>query len=315
MKSMLRGARTAVKACMGVKRGEDVLVVTDHPRLRIAETIAVVSRELGAKTTIICMPVGKRHGEEPPELVGLAMRSSDVVIAPTTYSITHTQARRRACEAGARIATMPMITEGMMRKGAMLANYSYVSRLTKRVAALLDKASDVEVTTRAGTELRFGVRGRKTHPDTGIFHKPGDFGNLPAGEAFIAPVEGTGEGLVVVDGSMLDSFMGRIEITFKKGSAKKISGGLAERLVKLLKEVGPKAWNLAEFGVGTNPNAHLIGNVLEDEKVLGTCHVALGDNSTFGGRVKAGSHIDGIFKSPTVKLDGKIMMKDGLLKA
>ena len=311
---MLRGARIVVGACMGIKRDENVLVVTDPPRIRIAETIADAAQELGANVTIISMPLRKRHGEEPTELVALAMRSFDVVIAPTTYSLTHTQARRRACEAGARIATMPMITEGMMRSGAILADYREVSRLTKRVAASLDKTSDVEITTRAGTGLRFSLRGRKAHPDTGIFHKPGDFGNLPAGEAFIAPVEGTGEGRVVVDGSMLDTTMGRIDITIENGMAKKISGGLAGRLIKALNEAGPNAWNLAEFGVGTNPKARLIGNVLEDKKVLGTCHVALGDNSTFGGKVKAGSHIDGIFKAPTVKLDGKIMMKDGKLK-
>lgn len=314
MKSMIRGARTVVETCMGVKRDEEVLIVTDPPRLKIAETIADVTRELGAKTTLICMPVGKRHGAEPPEIVGLAMRSFDVVIAPTTYSLTHTQARLRASKAGARIATMPMITDEMMRRGAMLADYQEVSKLTKKVARLLDRASDVEVATPAGTELRFSVQGRNTHPDTGIFHKPGDFGNLPAGEAFIAPVEGTAEGRVVVDGSMIDNAMGRVEILIEKGFAKKISGGQAERLVKILKEAGPKAWNLAEFGVGTNPKARLIGNVLEDEKVLGTCHIALGDNSTFGGRVRAGIHIDGIFQKPTVKLDGKIMMKDGRLK-
>ena len=72
--------------------------------------------------------------------------------------------------------------------------------------------------------------------------------------------------------------------------------------------------NLAEFGIGTNPKAKLIGNVLEDEKVLGTCHIALGDNSTFGGRVNAGIHVDGIIKHPTIKLDGKIVMREGELK-
>jgi leucyl aminopeptidase (aminopeptidase T) len=313
MKSMLQGARIVVEVCMGVRKGEKVLVITDPPRSRIAEAIAGVARERGAEVTLICMPVGQRHGQEPPEPVALAMPYFDVIIAPTTYSLTHTQARLRACEAGARVATMPMITEEMMRGGAMLADYLEVAKLTKRVAAALDRASKVEVTTEAGTNLSFSIEGRKAHPDTGLFHRPGDFGNLPAGEAFIAPVEGTGEGTVVVDGSMLDDVSGGVEITIKKGVAQRISGPLARKLTQLLREAGPKSRNLAEFGIGTNPKARLIGNVLEDEKVLGTCHVALGDNSTFGGRVKAGSHIDGIFKSPTVKLDGKTVMKNGRL--
>ena len=314
MDGLSRGARIAVKTCMGVKRGEKVLVVTDPPKLKIADALVEVARELGAKTTLMCMPVGKRHGEEPPEIVEQAMCAADVVLAPTTCSLTHTQARLHASSAGARIATMPMITENMMSRGAMLADYRKVSRLTRKVAYLLSRASEVEVTALAGTDLRFGLKGRRAHLDTGIFHRPGDFGNLPAGEAFIAPIEGTAEGRVAVDGSMVDTLHGRIEILIEKGIARKISGGLAQELTKMLREAGPKARNLAEFGVGTNPKARLIGNVLEDEKVLGTCHIALGDNSTFGGRVRAGIHVDGIFLKPTVKLDGIILMKDGQLK-
>lgn len=315
MKSMQRGARIIVETCMGVRMGEKVLLVTDPPRLRIAEVISEAARELGAETTLMCMPVGKRDGEEPPKTVGIAMKSFDVVIAPTTRSITHTQARLKATNVGTRIATMPLITEEMMRRGAILADYRKVRELTIKVAKLLDDASEVEVTTRAGTGLRFSINGRRAHPDTGIFHNRGDFGNLPAGEAFIAPLEGTGEGRVVVDGSILDSSTEGIEILIEEGIASKISDGkLAERLTRLLEEAGPKSRNLAEFGVGTNPNARLIGNGLEDEKALGTCHIALGDNSTFGGRVRAGIHNDGIFLNPTVKLDGKIMMKNGKLR-
>ena len=314
MRKLLKGARIAVETCMGVRRGESVLVVTDPPRLKVAEALLEAARAAGAETTLICMPQGTKHGEEPPKIVGQAMRTADVVFAPTTYSLTHTQARLQACRAGARIATMPMITETMMQRGAMLADYKRVSKLTMKVAKLLDKTSEVEVRTRAGTHLTFSIDGRRAHPDTGIFHRPGDFGNLPAGEAFIAPIEGTAEGRVIVDGSMVDRLRGQIEIIVKKGRATKLSGKPAGGLKKILNEAGPKAYNLAEFGIGTNPKARLIGNVLEDEKVLGTCHIALGDNSTFGGRVRAGIHVDGIFLKPTVKLDGKMIMECGKLK-
>jgi len=314
MSGLLKGARIAVRTCMGVKRGEKVLVVTDPPKLKIARAIIGAARELSAKTILICMPVGKRHGGEPPGTVALAMRFSDVVIAPTTCSLTHTQARLQATEARARIATMPKITADMMCRGGMLADYNVVSRLTKKVASRFERAAEVEVKTSAGTELTFSIAGRKPHADTGIFHAPGDFGNLPAGEVFIAPVEGTAEGRVVIDGSMADRKGGRIEISVEKGVAVKISGNYAQKLIRMLDEAGPKARNIAEFGIGTNPKARLIGNVLEDEKVLGTCHIALGDNSTFGGRVRAGVHIDGIILKPTVKLDGRILMRNGRLK-
>jgi leucyl aminopeptidase (aminopeptidase T) len=209
---------------------------------------------------------------------------------------------------------MPKITVDMMSRGAMLADYNAVSRMTKKVAKRFEQVSEVEVRAPAGTELTFSIAGRKPHTDTGIFNSPGDFGNLPAGEVFIAPVEGTAEGVVVVDGSMADRKGGKVEISFEKGVGVKISGNRSQKIIRMLDEVGPKARNLAEFGIGTNPNARLVGNALEDEKVLGTCHIALGDNSTFGGRVRAGIHIDGILLKPTVKLDGKILMENGRLK-
>jgi len=311
MAELLDGARVAVKTCMGVKPGEEVLVVTDPPRLKIARALVEAAREAEAETSLMCMRVGKRHGEEPPAPVASAMCAADVVLAPTTFSITHTQARAKACEAGARVATMPMVTEDIVCGGAMLADYIEVGELTMKVAALLNEAAEAELETPAGTRLRMGIAGRRAHPDTGIYHKPGDFGNLPAGEAFIAPLERTGEGRVVVDGSMVDLLHGEIGIVIKGGRATEISGPYAVELEKMLRDAGDEAYNLAELGVGTNPKARLIGNVLEDEKVLGTCHIALGDNSTFGGKVRVGVHIDGILLRPTLKLDGRAILKDG----
>jgi leucyl aminopeptidase (aminopeptidase T) len=303
MPSLQKGAEIAVEKCMGVRPRENVLVITDPARIKIAEALVEASEKARAETVLMCMQERSRHGEEPPKSVEKAMMGSDVVLAPTTYSLTHTQARLRACETGARVATMPMITEEMMYRGAMLADYQKVSELTHKVAHLLNNASRVEVSTPAGTDLSLEITGRKTIPDTGFLHNRGDFGNLPAGEAFIAPIEGKARGRVVVDGSMVDTLGGIIAIEVNNGRAVRISGRPANRLIKILNAAGPKAYNLAEFGIGTNPKARLIGNVLEDEKVLGTCHVAFGDNSTFGGKVQAGIHVDGILLRPTINLD------------
>ena len=127
-------------------------------------------------------------------------------------------------------------------------------------------------------------------------------------------MEGTAEGLVVVDGSIVGTLREKIRIKVEKGKAVEIRGKNADKLVRMLTKVGKEAFNLAEFGIGTNPNARLTGIVLEDEKVLGTCHIALGDNSTFGGQVRVGVHMDGILLKPTVRLDRKTIMERGKLK-
>ena len=160
--------------------------------------------------------------------------------------------------------------------------------------------------------------GREGHADTGILHEPGSFGNLPAGEAYIAPMEGTVEGIMVVDGAMppmglLDE---PITIVVEKGFATEITGGEgAQMLLDAVAPHGQDALNIAELGIGTNEAAGspLTGNTLEDEKALGTVHFALGDSASIGGKVNVASHIDGIILNPTLEIDGKTILEHGKL--
>jgi leucyl aminopeptidase (aminopeptidase T) len=92
----------------------------------------------------------------------------------------------------------------------------------------------------------------------------------------------------------------------------RIEGGReAARLRRLLRSVGEsEAYQLAEFGIGCNHAARICGITLEDEKVLGTCHLALGRNDLFGGTVHASVHVDGVLTDPTVLLDGEKLSID-----
>jgi leucyl aminopeptidase (aminopeptidase T) len=257
-----------------------------------------------------------RHGEEPPEPVAAIMKTADVVIAPTAFSISHTQARKDASLAGARIATMPMITEEMMSRGGMTADFRQIRRHADRLVRQVGNPRTVRVTTPDGTDIRFSVEGRKWVADTGLLHNKGDFGNLPGGELFLPPVEGTAEGVIVVTGALagIGILKKPVRVAVRNGLGKEISGGpQAKAFEKMLTKAASRldhpdnAYNLAEFGIGLNPKAKLIGNPLEDEKVIGTIHFALGDNSTFGGNTKAGIHVDGIILRPTIEVDGKVL--------
>ncbi len=115
--SMMKGARIAVETCMKTKPEETVLIVTDTKMLKIAETLACSAASIGAKTTVMIMEPTRRHGDEPPKPVAEAMKAADVVLAPTYMSLSNTDARRNATKQGARIASMPSITEGMMSVG------------------------------------------------------------------------------------------------------------------------------------------------------------------------------------------------------
>lgn len=308
---LIEGAKTAVKTCMNVKKGETVLIITDTEKERIGNALFQESSKI-TETILLKMLPRTRHGEEPPFPIAEIMKTVDVIFAPTKYSLSHTQARKIANK-NSRIATLPGITEDMFSSGGMTANFRDVEKAVKKLHKKIQNSKEVKITTKLGTDLTIITEGREwIADDTGICHKKGDFTNLPAGELFIAPVENKANGILFIDGAFGSKLEKEVKVIIENGFAKEFFGG--EDIVKELDKRGKVGRNIAELGIGMNPNAKIIGNILEDEKVLGTCHIAFGDNSTFGGKTKAGIHIDGIVKKPTIVVDGKTIMEDGGLK-
>jgi len=303
----------AVRDCMGLQHNERVVVVTDEPLRKIGYALHRCVKELGNEVLLVEMLPRASNGAEPPAEVAELMKKADVVLCPTSKSLTHTDARRSASALGVRIATLPGVTEEIMVR-CMNADYHLIARRTFLLCELLDKTGVIRVTAPGGTDITLPKQGRKAHASSGLFHKKGESGNLPTGEAYLAPCEGKSNGVVVVDGSMAMIGMVKkpIRITVENGYATNITGGdEANKLINLLEPHGIDARNVAEFGIGTNDQAKLSGLILEDEKVMGTIHIAFGDNKSMGGSVRVASHLDGLVKSPTVWFDDIIIMKDG----
>ena len=319
MKKLTRldtASQIAIRDCMGAKKNEKILVITDEQKREIGLSLHENAIRLGYFSLLVEMKSGKINGEEPPAQIAELMQKFDVVFCPTAKSLTHTDARRSASAKGVRIATFPGITKDVMIRG-MNADYKAISKRTIKLQKILEKGKEIRVTAQAGTDISFKIAGRKIIPSKGLFHAKGESGNLPTGETFLAPVEGTSNGVFVVDGSMAGLGLiqnANIRIEVKDGYATKISGGnVAKKLKTMLDKAGKEARNIAEFGIGTNDSAKLSGVLLEDEKVMGTIHIALGNNVSMGGSVNVPIHLDGVVKKPTVWMDGKMLMKDGKL--
>lgn len=306
----------AVKDCMGAKKHEKILVITDEQKREIGVSLHENAVRLGYYSLLVEMKSGKINGEEPPQEIAELMQKFNVVLCPTAKSLTHTNARRAASAKGVRVATFPGITKEVMIRG-LNADYKKISKLTIKLQKILETGKNIRVTTKIGTDISFSIAGRKAFASKGLFHAKGESGNLPTGEAFLAPVEGTANGVFIVDGSMAGLGLiknANIKIEVENGYATKISGGtLANKLKAMLDKVGKDARNIAEFGIGTNDSAKLSGILLEDEKVMGTIHIALGNNVSMGGSVNVPIHLDGVVKKPTVWMDEKLLMKDGKL--
>jgi leucyl aminopeptidase (aminopeptidase T) len=314
MNELLKAAQTAISNCLAVKKGESVLVITDHPLRKIGYAFWEAAREVASEAMLLEILPRSSNGEEPPDAVAKFMKDFDVLIIPTSKSMSHTKARRDACESGARCVTLPGIIEDTMIR-TLNADYNEIGQRSVKMADMVNQGKTAKVTTPAGTDITMKIEGRECHADTGIVHKPGDFSNLPAGEAYIAPVEGSANGVIVVDGAMVGKVKKPIKIVVKDGLATEIIGDqAAKELEKMIEPFGEAGRNVAELGIGTNHKAMIVGSVLEDEKVMGTVHMALGDNKSMGGNVSVQSHLDGILLKPTLWIDDKIIMQDGVLK-
>ena len=338
--AITQGVMDMLRVNMGLKPGERLLVVTDVPRTQDWQTesqtklegmlervvLARLVADIAANHFPDCsvqflpFPTTGMNGAEPGEATVARMSDADVVIALTTYSLSHTNARQRATQAGARLASMPGFEARMFEAGGpMAADYVQIAADCRTFADLLTSADEAVVRTPGGTDLRFSLKGRMGHVDDGLYGtKPGAWGNLPAGECYAVPLEGTGEGQLVAPVGWHPNLTEDLVFRIEKGEVVAVLGGGAvgdefRQLLRLDSDdpVYQARRNLAELGIGTNPNARRPDNVLEAEKIKGTVHIAIGDNIHMGGQVEADLHEDFVQPQPDLFLDGRPVIVGG----
>ena len=301
-----------MNSSLRVRKGEKVLIIVDREKEKIGEAFFEAALDVGGDAVLAKIATRKKHGQEPPEHLAYMMMESDAIIIVTEYSMTHTKARRNANRAGARIATLPGITEEMMKKGGITANADEIQKRMRKVERRVRGGRAVRITSELGTDLTMSIRGRKwITEDTGLCRRKGETTNLPAGEIFIAPREGTAEGKMIVDGAFYGVVKEPVTVHIKEGYATRIVG--AKEAVKEMNKGGRDGRAVGELGIGLNPKAKIIGIPLEDQKVEGAVHVSFGDNFTFGGNIQCGVHVDAIMVSATLEVDGRVIVDKGRL--
>ena len=303
-------AKVAVER-LAVRSGERVAVVHNGPQAEIAAAIAAAAESHGAEVRLVEFVAPARHGMEPSAEIAELLLWSNAGFGVTSASLSHTQARLNACKAGARFASMPLLTADIFAR-TLPVDYDWMSSAGAAIAELMSSADSARVTSPEGTDVTLSLAGREGRNDDGNYSTPGAFGNLPAGEGYIAPVENAGEGTIVFDGSLtgygvLDE---PIAVHIKDGAVIGAEGAAADYLLATLEAAGPTGKTVAEFAIGTNPAAKIVGIVLEDEKVLGTAHIAFGTSAGIGGTNQSTIHIDGIMQHPTVDIGGTRVLEN-----
>jgi leucyl aminopeptidase (aminopeptidase T) len=301
--------RTVIAKCLAIEAGEEVLVIADAGTRPIGEALRNEAAAAGADAVLTIMDPRQNDGTEPPAPVAAALQACDAFIAPTSRSLSHTTARKRASDAGVRGATMPGVTEDMLAR-VMAVDFDTMAARSKAVAAALDQATEARLTCPRGSDARFDLTDRAGLSDDGDLRAKGAFGNLPCGEGFIAPRSGEGK-IVASSLGPLGISHEPATLTIQDGRIATAERGLGPEYLARLTAHGEPGTNLAELGVGTNDRARLTGNVLEDEKILGTVHVAFGASAGIGGTVSVPIHLDVVVLDATLDIGGERVLDAG----
>jgi len=310
MSDLDRAVQTVIRRCLNIQPDEDVVVVVDEPLQDLGEKLRTAAQQSGADAVLTVMSPRATDGSEPPAPVAEALAACDVFIAPASRSLSHTLARKRASEGGARGATMPHVTADMLAR-LMSIDFDRLRSRSHAVAALLDQGTEAHVTCPRGTDLRLDLRGRQGIADDGDLTERGAFGNLPCGEGFIAPAGGEGTMYARSIAAIGLTSGHPAKLTVENGHLTAATSPEGEQLLGILREHGDAGTNLAELGVGTNDRATLTGNVLEDEKILGTVHVAFGASIAIGGTVSVPIHLDCVVTEASLAIDGTRVLDEG----
>lgn len=310
---MMQGARTIMDDCVSLRAGENILIITDMVQEGIAKVLAAAAVERGAEVVVSVMKPRKKAGEEPPKMIAESMMHADVILIPVSYSVTHTYAVKAAAENGARILVLTDFTEEMLISGGIEADFQAIKPVCKAVADALEKGKKVHLTSPGGTDLWFDTTGRRGNALYCIV-EPGEFSTIPTIEANTTPVEGTANGRIVADASIPYLGIGVLDepvvVEVKDGFITSITGGRQAEVLKkdLASHNDPNCYNIAELGVGLNPQCRMCGIMLEDEGVIGTAHIGIGTSITLGGITKAPIHYDLLMWNPRIEVDGKVII-------
>jgi leucyl aminopeptidase (aminopeptidase T) len=319
---LLECGEVLAQTCGSLKKGEHATILTDVDAIRsIPEVILAACHNIGAEAVVVTMS-SRGIPMEVPKNAMSALRDSDVVFAATSKSVwVPSKLREEIKQAGARLLAMAMLTEDMARR-VIRIDYKQLRERAERISRMMPETKLAKVTSKGGTNLTFNLKGQKPFYWDGVCEGRGDYDTIPGGYLDILPVDGSANGIAVLNGTWWSPKLGSdmirtpIKVTVEKGWVKKIEGGgEAEEWIKNIEQADKNAKRFAEFAMGLNPNAAAqSGFLAEDEKHAGLTLVGLGGDTHLGGKVESKLHLDGTMLDATVELDGKLIVENGVLK-
>jgi len=312
MKNLKKAINLFFSDSLKLQEKETVLVIADELTNKIGKTIYNSVLENNIQAFYLELSSYGVSYKKMPKIIAGAIRSAKIIISLTGKVNTICQ---KAVQKGARVACLAGLTRDELKK-AFLVDYDFVGKTSRKFADIFTIGKEVKVTSLSGTNIKFTITRRKGFANSGLIDQPGEYSEFPVGKAYVAPVEGICEGMLFIDGSIQDVGLIKepVKMIVKNGIVTRIYGGEEAKIFsKIIKSMGVTGRNISEFGMGTNNNGRLTGNLKGDEKILGTAHIAFGENKSFGGKFDLPFHFNAVFRNPTVTIDGKTILYRGKL--
>jgi leucyl aminopeptidase (aminopeptidase T) len=314
MDELIRCAEIALTDCINLKRNEQLLLIYEPATSELGRSFYSAAVNRCKEVVLVMMPSRKFDGNELPSPVSSWMAQFETVILATEKALTYKNAAQSLADAGTRLISMPGITSEIFIR-TMQADFRKLGVFTRKIAGKLNAATSITVKSDFGTDFTFDVSNQRAAADDGRVYSKGASGNLPAGEAFIVPVENSANGTVIIDGPFTladNSSNNPLILIIKEGKVVKAEGNsCAAQLEKLFTKYHNESRFFSVFGIGTNECATRSGLLLEETKALGNAHLILGDNSLYGGDSKSAMYFNGVIRQPSIWFDGKVVFDKG----
>jgi leucyl aminopeptidase (aminopeptidase T) len=322
--------------CLGISKKEHLMIIGDigFKSQYVAPTLAyayyVAAKKRGLQTELVLQESTTRGEMAARDVQGLLKSLPDKSVIILTLSdrlgkitesngksfrvYAHKHKHRFVSTTSLSNITTAKIDDVIK---AIDINYNALRKKQSNIKRILDRGKEMHVSTKIGTNIKFSIKGYKAISADGNYMKPGTGGNLPAGEVYIVPQNMNG--VCMIDGSSRNRFNTHltkkpIKLVIKNNKVTNIiDGSIAKLLHRSISWAEHNAKYpsrikvVAEFGIGMNKDASIIGTTIVDEKAYNTAHIAIGSNYWFSGPNKTIIHLDQVFRNPIIKVDGKLL--------
>ncbi|MFQ5771990.1 MAG: hypothetical protein ACE5HX_15755 [bacterium] len=305
--------RIILKNSLRTKPQESLLIIAEESLSDLGEVFWNCAKKITKYSVLIKFSYKylNDHGLPTPIYNSLIYADSVIVLTPKIVIETLFDEARQN---GTRIILLKNISKELMER-SLETNYNLLANISRRLADIFTIGKTIHLTSPSGTDAKVNISSIKGFAETGLAFRAGDFTCLPAGEARVfLNKKNNIEGLIVLDRitGHKKPFSKPIMLKVHQGYISQIRGDKdAEQLRKDIRIFGKSGRKINELGVGTNENVALGNSALEDEKVSGTVHIALGQNQITKIHGKITQSIKGMILNPTLTIDGKLIIEDG----